>query len=583
MRAGLLSLAGLLWLAALPWIVWLLPSPSSYAADTSLTPQTTPLQNHPSQYLAMHAADPVHWLDWSKAVLHLAQQQQKPILISSGYFACHWCHVMQQENYQDQAAAELVNQAFIAVKLDRELHPDLDNYLLEFARQTTGRAGWPQHVVLTPQGLPFAAFGYLSNAAFKDRLTQLTRLWQTQRPLIQELAAQAINTRQAAIASSVNRSDFKTHLYAALHAHADTLSGGLSQGSSKFPQTPLLLALIQQTDLGDLDEWLQLTLEQMQNEHLQDHVHGGFFRYTVDPQWQIPHFEKMLYDNAQLARLYFLGAQRWHRADFLATAERTLTYLESHLFDPQNGLFQSSESALDAQGREGGAYLWSLPALKSALPTELFNAFNAHNRLQSTSPFELGWLPRPTQNHWDTIRQRLSKSPQAIPHDNKLIPGWNGLLLSSYVTAYSVTDKNHYLQSAERLSARLLTLFERQQVPRALDAQGQPIGWAQLDDFAYVLQGLHDLQQIAPEAPRRTAIARIKQRLQNDFRNEHGWQSNRDFLLLGQQRQLALADTATPSPTAILEVLQPSSNLLLPPDWHQNPLAYASYLQTPPP
>lgn len=560
-----------------------MPSPNSDAAAINLTPQTKPLQNHPSQYLAMHANDPVHWHDWSKAVLHLAQQQQKPILISSGYFACHWCHVMQQENYQDRAAAELVNQAFIAVKLDRELHPDLDNYLLEFARQTTGRAGWPQHVVLTPHGLPFAAFGYLTNAAFKDRLTQLTQLWQTQRPLIEELAAQAVDTRQAAIASTVNHSDFKAHLYAALHTQADTLGGGLAQGSSKFPQTPLLLTLIQQTDLGDLDEWLQLTLEQMQNEHLQDHVHGGFFRYTVDPQWQIPHFEKMLYDNAQLARLYFLGAQRWQRADFLATAERTLNYLETHLFDPANRMFQSSESALDVQGREGGAYLWSIQALKSALPSELFNELNVNDRLQSASPFELGWLPRPTQNHWAAIRRYLTTPPQVIPHDNKLIPGWNGLLLSGYVTAYSVTHDLAYLQKAKRLSLRLLTLFEREPVPRALGALGQPIGWAQLDDFAYVLQGLYDLQKIAPEAQRRTAIARITQQLEDDFRNEHGWQGNRDFLLPGQQRQLALPDTATPSPTAILKSLQPSPNLLLPPDWKQNPLPYAGYLQTPQP
>lgn len=552
-------------------------SPCAFAEPAhSLATPGNRLLNHPSPYLAMHAQDPVAWQEWSDSLLALARQQQKPILISSGYFACHWCHVMQHENYRDADAAALINDHFIAVKLDRELHPELDHYLLEFARQVSGRAGWPQHVLLTPDGLPFAAFGYLKNPAFKQRLQHLNRLWLTQRSRIQQLAQAHLTAALPPTAEPPNAKAFIAHLFKALSAQADPLSGGLLQGAAKFPQTPLLLNLIQLPDLGEQEEWLLLTLEQMQNEHLQDPIHGGFFRYTVDPQWQTPHFEKMLYDNALLAELYFLAAQRWQRDDFRQTGERTLNYLETHLLNARTGLFKSSQSALDEAGREGGVYLWHRQALQRRLPPEWFDVLAP--QIPDAMPFEHGYLPRPTPQHWPQIRAYLSTAPAAIPHDSKQILGWNGLVLSAYVRAHAATARPDYLHKASQLAQRLLSYFQQAGVPRALDRNAQPIGQAQLEDYAYVLRGLTVLQHHQADAARAAAIAALLQRVQHTFSHPRGWQSQHTFLLPGQQRLFIQSDTATPSPTAILERLLPRVPAVLPHNLTTQPLQHTGYL-----
>lgn len=584
-RPGLLSLLEAFWRlksslsATVTRVVFLTLIHSSFGfADSAQhsAKLANSLLNHPSPYLAMHAEDPVAWQEWSGSLLSLARQQQKPILISSGYFACHWCHVMQHENYRDANAAALMNDHFIPVKLDRELHPELDHYLLEFARQVSGRAGWPQHVLLTPDGLPYAAFGYLKNPAFKQRLQQLNLVWQTQRSRIQQLAQTHLTAALPPATPPPSAKTFVAHLFKALTEQADTLSGGLLQGAAKFPQTPLLLNLIQLPDLGEHEQWLLLTLEQMQNEHLQDHIHGGFFRYTVDPQWQTPHFEKMLYDNALLAELYFLAAQRWQRDDFKQTGERTLEYLETHLFTTNTGLFKSSQSALDEAGREGGIYLWHKEALQRLLAPPWFDVLAP--QIPAALPFEHGYLPRPTPQHWLQIRTRLSAAPSSIPHDSKQILGWNGLVLSAYVRAHAATANADYLYKANQLAQRLLSHFQQAGVPRALDRNAQPLGQAQLEDYAYVLRGLTVLQNHQADAARAAAIRALLQTVQHSFSHPRGWQSQHTFLLPGQQRQFIQSDTATPSPTAILERLLPHHPAVLPHNLTLQPLQNTGYL-----
>ncbi|MDX1795956.1 MAG: DUF255 domain-containing protein, partial [Hydrogenovibrio sp.] len=336
--------------------------------------QISSLLQSDSPYLAMHAQDPVHWQIWHAGVLAQAQREKKLIMLSSGYFSCHWCHVMQQENYQDQEVAHYLNQHFLSIKIDRELLPDLDHYMLQFARKASGHAGWPQHVFLTPSGIPFFALTYQPKPRFLKTLKNLVALWHQSPERVERIARQALPTPLPAhlttdndLSSLVSVQTFDQALQHQVLLQADTLSGGL-KGTQKFPQAPLLNILITQPSLPEeLQDWLRLTLDQMQDGHLQDHVNGGFFRYCVDPDWQIPHFEKMLYTQAQLAQLYFVASHRFHRADYRQTANRTLDYVERSLFNPKTQLFQSSQSAIDKQQREGGGYLWTKPQLQHRL------------------------------------------------------------------------------------------------------------------------------------------------------------------------------------------------------------------------
>lgn len=541
------------------------------------------LQDHPSAYLAMHASDPVHWQPWSSQALACAQQHNRPLLISSGYFACHWCHVMQDENYTHSATAELINRHFIPVKLDRELHSDLDDYLIAFSRQITGQAGWPLHVLLTPEGYPFAAFGYLPNPDFQQRLTQIHRLWNNQQTHLTELAQQQIRQSNPLSGQTVSQDALRRAFFNALEARLDDFSGGL-KGSLKFPNAPLLNALVRESSLSQTDQaWLKLTLKQMRSHHLYDHIHDGFYRYTTDPEWQHPHFEKMLYDNAQLAQLYFLATQRWPDEPlYRQTAEATLNYLHNHLFDADIGLFKSSQSALDSRGREGGAYLFNAQQLQQRLSSEAFAEAYRAWQLNSPPPYELGWHPKPTTLHWNEIRAALTRSADEIPTDHKYILGWNGLMLSAYVSAYRATQHNPYLQRARQLATRLIATLGQTAPPRALDAQGQPIGAASLEDYAYVIQGLRELQAIYPERARQTSLEHLVHTAKQTFRNPLGWQTHPHLLLPGQQRQLMLADTATPSPGALLDCLDMASPVQsenrYPNEILTTPLLFASYL-----
>ena len=552
--------------------------------------QFNALKNHPSPYLDMHAQDPVKWLDWSKTVLQQAQKQNKPILISSGYFACHWCHVMQQENYLDSAAAEKMNQGFISVKLDRELHPDLDRYMIEFARQLTGRAGWPQHVVLTPEGYPFAAFGYLPNQNYLATLTNIQQSWQKQSANIKALAEQATQSAQTKSLTPIRPADFQQRLLTTLEQRIDDLSGGL-KGTSKFPESPLILALLQLKSSTNphsalpetINDWLELTLEQMQNQHLKDHVNGGFYRYTVDPEWQIPHFEKMGYDNAQLANIYFQAGKAFKRADFTETAKQTLRYMEEHLFDNDIGLFASSQSALDKNGVEGADYLFNKIELQKRLSKTAFNTVAKAWQLDRVPPYDLGWHPLPTEQFWPEIKAALKTPVATIPRDSKHILSWNGLALSAYVSAYKTTQEPAYLQKSTALAEKLTVLIRQENAPRAIDPKQAPIGLATLEDYAYIIKGLQDLNSTNHTPVISKHLKTLNKTVQTLFLNENGWQTNQAFLLPGQSHQTTLMDDDLPSATALLECATPDQgiarNKLFAQALQDTPLAFPSYLQ----
>jgi len=542
------------------------------------------LHQHDSPYLAMHGKDPVNWQIWSANVLQKAKTDNKLIFISSGYFSCHWCHVMHRESYLNTRSAKFLNQHFISVKIDRELNPELDKVLIEFSQRATGQAGWPQHVVLTPDGYPFAAFIYLNNQDFNTTLSNIVTLWEQQPERIQQLAKNFIPPYPPATPIPLSATQFQTKLLQQLSRQKDDFSGGITsrQGSSKFPHAPLLQSLITRPNLPiETEEWLQLTLDQMQSQHLFDHIHGGFYRYTIDPEWQTPHFEKMAYTSALLATLYFQASERFQRPDYLKTAQQTLTYLEEHLYNPTTQLYQSSQSAIDRNHQEGGDYLWSKEALQKTLTPKDFKRIQTAWQLEQPAPYEFGWLPFPppniTSTEWQRIRSALQTPANQIPIDSKSILGWNGLILSAYSQAYRTLKTPHYHQKGQALAQRLSQLIQQKNPPRALSQQGNPMGEATLEDYAFIYQGLKDWKN-ASKTAFSTQINALEKTIVHQFLNTTGWQYHAIPLLPGQQSEWQMRDDAIPSPAGIVSCLHPKTLSFAGTALLKTPVAYASYL-----
>lgn len=546
----------------------------------------SPLKNHPSPYLAMHSNDPVNWQLWNRNSLKQAKQQNRLILLSSGYFSCHWCHVMQQEVYQNPQSAELINQLFISIKIDRELHPLVDNQMIEFSRKYRGSAGWPQHVILTPDAKPIAAFTYLPNEQIQTYLRTVDNLWKNNKTVINQLATTAIpsNERQQL---DWNLQKFTTALYRQLTNKIDDFSGGL-QGSSKFPKTPLLLALIKQPDLpNDLNDWLQLTLKQMAQQHLFDHLYGGFYRYTVDPEWQEPHFEKMLYDNAQLLELYLLADMRWPKNGYAQTADATLGYLREQLYSPELELYLGSQSAIDANGNEGGDYLFSKNQLQQILSQTNLEQVK-QEWLQQPPKFALGFHPKPTEKYWPQIKQQLLAARPApkMAIDDKAIISWNALLLKAFSQAIKWQEQNRKttdlknLQQAvkwgQALANRLLTISRNDTIPRSLIAtSSSPLTLvnANLEDFAYLWRGLNAWQI---NTNQEMDLSPLKNQIQ-PLLTANGWQDPQSLALYPLNHSVTKGD-AVPSVSAMLGCdfgrLQIDRA-----DFYTHPIHYVSYRQ----
>ncbi len=565
---------------------FLLAHPLSGDASTSTPNNANQLDQHPSPYLAMHGHDPVDWHLWNADVLKKAQIENKPLFISSGYFSCHWCHVMQRENYHNLKTAAYLNKHFISVKIDRELNPELDKTLIEFAQKTTGQAGWPQHVILTPEGYPFASFIYLPNPVFNNTLQRIVELWNKQPDKIRALAQQSVEPLSRPQTFTVTHSEFLQQLLQQVERAKDDLSGGLKSSASKFPQAPLLQTVMRIENLpAPIEEWLLLTLDQMQSEHLFDHIHGGFYRYTVDPEWQTPHFEKMAYTNALLADLYLQAGQRFKRPDHLQTALATLSYLQAHLYNPATQLYQSSQSAIDAHNVEGGDYLWTKSRLQQQLTKQEFSAIDQAWSLSKPAPYDLlGWHPSPLTGKnsqlWPTIRAKLQTNPPQIPIDSKSILGWNGLVLSALSRAYAVLKNPVYLRQANQLAKVLMRHIMKKHPPRALSVDGLNMGEANLQDYAFIYQGITDWHKLTSQTTYQTEIKALEQTISQRFYTKSGWQYHHAPLLPGQQGEWLMADNAIPSPTAIISCLQPESVGFAGKTLLGNPLNYATYLNT---
>lgn len=545
------------WFVAL---LLLLPSLCLAVADQGLRNQ---LGQHPSPYLALHGADPVAWQEWNVETVARAKRENKLLFVSVGYFACHWCHVMQRESYKNREIAAVLNRDFIPVKVDRELNTGLDDALQTFSERLLRIAGWPLNAFVTPEGYPVYVVLYSPPEEFRGVLEKLSDRWKADRAGMSKLARQAVEPPRVPRTQRLDRvavQHWEERFLKQARAERDEFRGGFGQ-VSKFPMNPqltLLLNRMRKTPDTELEGFLRLTLDQMSAKGLHDHVGGGFFRYTVDPGWETPHFEKMLYDNAQLAAIYLRAADIFKSARYREIAFDTLDFMIEEMQDSKGG-FYASTSAIDNQGREGAFYLWERDALKSMLTVEEFETARRVWRLDAPQPFEFGYLPAewttPTQVERKILASAMNKLKKArakrnLPKDDKRNAGLNGLALSA-LSAGMQQDPRY-----ARHAAALVRFISGQLTsPHGLYksiAKGRKIRGAELEDYAYIVTGLLDYAEAANDRAAKQLALRLARQAWKQFFSDRGWQREARPLLMTIQPEAVLPDGATPSPSAML-------------------------------
>jgi uncharacterized protein YyaL (SSP411 family) len=522
------------------------------------------LAGHPSPYLALHGHDPVAWQEWNADTIARARRENKLLFVSVGYFSCHWCHVMQRESYKNPQIAARLNRDFIPVKVDRELNSGLDDALQTFSAQLNGVAGWPLNAFVTPEGYPAFAVLYAPPDDFRTLLANLSGRWSSDQLGVRHLARQAAplpaRHPMSAPLTAQRGARVGQQFMAAVWQEADILHGGFGQ-VSKFPMAPQLHVLLEQQARqpdAKLDGFLRLTFDQMAARGLRDHIGGGFFRYTVDPGWETPHFEKMLYDNAHLAMLYLRAATVLRQPRYREIARSALDFMQDELLDASGG-FYSSTSAVDEAGREGTVYLWEPDELKRHLSPVTYAAAQRVWRLDAARTFDEGYLPAEYRTPTAAERQLLAdaahilrplRRARGLPRDDKMNAGLNGLALSAFSQAIQLDPA--YRSRADRLQQFLLVQLAREGRLMKSKARGQVLSHAELEDYAYVVQGLLDHAEATGNRQSHARALLFARTAWQLFFSEQGWKREAQPLLATLQAEPALADGALYSPSGVL-------------------------------
>ncbi len=484
------------------------------------------LANENSPYLLQHAGNPVDWYPWGDEALERARREDKPIFLSIGYAACHWCHVMAHESFEDPETAALMNEFFINIKVDREERPDLDSIYMNAVVALTGQGGWPMSVFLTPDGQPFYGGTYFPPArrygmpSFRDVLEGIRRAWADERDSVLQTGQQVAGHLQNQIRRGLTAHPLSTEALeqAALNlAQAyDWQNGGWGQ-APKFPQAMAIEFLLRRAAAGDNFglEMAVHALDSMAKGGMYDVVGGGFARYSTDDRWLVPHFEKMLYDNALLSRAYLHAYLLTGRQDFRRVCEATLDFMARELRHPQGGFFSSLDA--DSEGEEGKFYLWTLREIREALPDEeeagfLIAAYgvseggNFEGKTVLQRALDDEQLAKRFQIETKSVPQRLAalharlldyRGRRVRPAtDDKVLAAWNALALVSFAEAARYLKRPDYADTAIRNGRFLLENLRPEGRLMRSWRSGQARHNAYLEDHAALALGLIALYQL---------------------------------------------------------------------------------------
>lgn len=533
------------------------------------------LKDHPSPYLNMHANDPVQWQVWGKEALDKARRENKLVFLSIGYFSCHWCHVMQRESYQDEAIGAYLNENYVPVKVDRELRPVLDRRMIRFVETVRGQAGWPLNVFVTPDGYPVTGFTYLPRDNFNSVLQQLNTKWSADHSEIKQAARQYFEQTELDESKSQQVS-IEPKLYAKLldgfvsqaMLLADEFQGGFGE-TTKFPSYPQLNALIRviqhQPNIDpDVINFVRLTLDEMASRHLLDHLNDGFFRYTTDPDWQTPHFEKMLYDNAQLAMLYLDAEKLWPGQGYREVGLKTVDFIIGFLGDDLGG-FNSSLSAVDINNVEGGAYFWTKLELEQVLAKDDFIYMSKHYDVSPTQDeaFLLKpVLPLKNKKTQDQKVKAILKKLRTVekplmPVDDKKIASWNALVLRALLKAqdhskdkrYGLLANRHYQYITQHFIHRSKEGKSISVNRFATQAQGAEIT---LEDYAHLALALKRYAMKTGSVAAGRQAEKLVEAAFAKFFVKGRWIQNPESLVPGDKGDLVIQDNVLESPSSIL-------------------------------
>ena len=549
------------------------------------------LADESSPYLLQHADNPVDWYPWGEEAFEKAKQEDKPVLVSIGYATCHWCHVMAHESFEDEEVAELMNRAFVNIKVDREERPDIDNTYMLVCQMLTGSGGWPLNVFLTPDKKPFYAATYIPKAGRQGRpgmrelIPWISELWQNDREKIIKSTDEIVTAFQKSNAFTPSDrlgSDILDDAYHQYEQQFDEEYGGFGS-SPKFPSPHNLMFLLRYADHHQDSKALEMvekTLTKMRMGGLFDHIGGGFHRYSTDQKWLVPHFEKMLYDQAMLLMTYTEGWQCTKNDLFKQTADEICSYLVRKMQD-DNGGFYSAEDA-DSEGEEGKFYVWSTTEIRELLPLaeaelfiEAYNLTDEGNYHDEASGRKTGKNIPHLQKSFEelaqerdieheklrsklaSIREKLLEERKKRVHpllDDKILTDWNGLMIAALSKAGSAFENENYITQAERCwrfihnemvtdKATLKHRYRKGDV--AIDGHA--------DDYAFVIWGLLELY----EATFKTEYLRQAVSLNEQFVDQFWDDDNGGFYftdesaeeLLGRKKEIY--DGAMPSGNSI--------------------------------
>jgi uncharacterized protein len=544
---------------------------------------TNNLINETSPYLLQHAHNPVDWHPWGDAALSKARAENKPILLSIGYSACHWCHVMEHESFENEDIARLMNENFVNIKVDREERPDLDQIYMNAVQMMTGQGGWPMTMFLTPEGVPFYGGTYFppddryNMPGFPRILASVAEAFRSQPDQVASTAIAMLGElRRVGLAEQSRElltKDFLDSAFRRISANYDRTNGGFG-GAPKFPPAMNLEFFLHshhRTGLNEALEMVEHTARKMSEGGMYDQLGGGFHRYSVDAKWLVPHFEKMLYDNALLSRMYLHLYQVTKNPASRRIAEETLDYVIREMTDAGGGFYSSHDA--DSEGEEGKFFVWSRHEILDVLGDgdgdlfcQYFNVseggnFEGQNILHISSSIEDAAARNKTPvDELQTIVDRGRKKLFAVREqrikpgrDEKVLTAWNGLMLASFAEASAILERSDYRKIAEANARFLLSHLQKDGLLLRTYKDGEAKLNAYLEDYACLIDGLISLYEATGELNWIESAVTLADKMIEQFWDE----SEGGFFFTGKShekliiRSKEFMDNATPSGNSI--------------------------------
>ena len=483
------------------------------------------LINETSPYLLQHAYNPVDWYGWNQEALERSKKENKPIFLSIGYSSCHWCHVMAHESFEDNDIAKIMNENFINIKVDREERPDIDDIYQRACQVYTGTGGWPLSAFLTPDQKPFYIGTYFPSESrhglpgFGTILSRLSDGYKNRRNEVISSSQEFVTALENSSTDIVSDNDSKlentiiNEAAVTLLQLADNMYGGFGS-APKFPNASNLLFLLRAYDYSGITKYrdfVHFTADKMDSGGIHDHVGGGFARYSTDQRWLVPHFEKMLYDNALLSLLYSEIYSITLNRNYLNVLQKILRFIQREMMSHE-GAFYSSQDA-DSEGEEGKYYVWSYKELKEILSPEIFEIFADRFGVTQGGNFEgknilhkYTSIPRLSERYskaQEWIEEKIESSLEELYQirlkrikpgtDKKILTSWNGLMISGFISGYKVTGNSSYLESAQKAVSFIENNLSKNgnRLDRVFNNVSKISGY--LDDYAFYTEALINL------------------------------------------------------------------------------------------